>query len=170
MVDSILERRGFQLVPMQKSHVMEFYHDIASYSAAEYKDVDLFYALDQMQEDQECMVLKNPDGISVQLIGLKATGNQQACMWSLFTKQMDKDWRSAIRVSPDIVRYAHQTYYEINLNIPIENEGSISWAVWLGFIPAGYIEDEDGTTLMHFVRCNPDRKNVYALASRPVMH
>jgi len=170
MVDPILQRRGFQLVPMQKSHVMKFYHDIAPYSAAEYEDVDLFYALDQMQEEQDCMVLENPDGISVQLIGLQATGNQQVCMWSLFTKQMDADWRSVIRISPDILRHVHQTYYEINLNISVDNEGSLNWAAWLGFSAAGYIDDEDGTTLVHFVRCNPDRKNVYALASRPVMH
>ena len=57
MADPILQRRGFQLVPMLKSHVMKFYHDIAPYSAAEYEDVDLFYALDEMQEEQELFSL-----------------------------------------------------------------------------------------------------------------
>jgi len=169
MANVIIKRGNFELVPMTKAHVMQVFTDIAPYSAAEYEEPDLFYALDSMQEDADCMILEK-NNVAVQLIGLQAIGNQQVYMWSSFTNQMAKHWMGVVRFSPLIIKYIHQTYYEINLNVSPDNEGTINWLSWMGFIPSGYVEDDKGEALVHFVRCNPDRKNVYALSSRPVMH
>ena len=171
MVKPLFTHRGYDLVPMQEHHVIPFFNDIAPYSLEEYGDhedsmLDILYS---MQKDAECFIVEK-DGVPIWLVGLQPIGNQEVFMFSSFTNQMKKNWLGVVKFSPRVFSFIHETYYEINLHIESQYEGAINWMLWIGFTVTSSSDDELGNTSFHFVRCNPNRKNVYALPSRPVMH
>jgi len=171
MVKPLFSHGGFDLVPMQKRHIVPFLNDMAAYNIAEYQDEsdNLLSILIDMQKHEDCFVVEK-NGSPIQIVGVQAIGNQQSQMWSMFTNEMERSWIGVVKFSPRIISYIHQTYYEIHLSVNAEDLGVIKWMIWLGFSISSTVDDESGDTYVQFVRCNPDRKNVYALSSRPVMH
>jgi hypothetical protein len=57
----------------------------------------------------------------------------------------------------------------MSMTILADYEFMIDWAAWLGFEAVG-MSQNGFNKYVEFVRCNPNKSNVYNLTSRPVTH
>ena len=83
---------------------------------------------------------------------------------------MKDNWFSFVKASPKLINFLHTHYHEIVVNTWEGNHKMLQWLGWLGFDLTEMYANENGFNMAHFVRCNQHRKNVYAFASRPVIH
>jgi hypothetical protein len=68
-----------------------------------------------------------------------------------------------------LVNFFDQTQDGMTMTILAEYDSMVQWATWLGFEPVG-ITESGKNKYVEFVRCNPNKKNVYDSPLRPIMH
>lgn len=172
MIKVLFQSRGIVVAPFLRSHILDM-HEAMCYENrrefAEVYDEDPFNALHSVAGVPDVFaVLKDEKLLAV--MGLQGIDAQNGILWSLFTDYFKENITQFYRASPDLIDFFHTHYYNLHVNTWVENEGIMQWLAWLGFGLEQIEDGEDGISLAHFVRCNPNRKNVYALSSRPVKH
>ena len=73
------------------------------------------------------------------------------------------------RGSRMLVNFFDKTQPNMTMTILADYEGILQWAAWLGFEPVGTSVVGENK-YVEFVRCNPNKKNVYDSSLRPIMH
>jgi|ETNvirenome_2_60_1030617.scaffolds.fasta_scaffold00387_8 hypothetical protein len=173
IMDNILfKSRGITIAPFSRKHLLPVFDDICEENKTEFSDLyeqDIFEAL-LSAVDQPDIFVVNYKNKPMALMGLQGIDSQNGMLWSLFTNHFKENKTKFYRVSPDLIDFYHTHYYQLHVNTWVRNKGIIQWLAWLGFNIEQIEDTEENKTFVHFVRCNPNRKNVYALSSRPVMH
>ena len=166
----LIESHGLALHKLRRKHIIPFYENL---STANIKELELAYGLDR--EKQLTMLLRSVDDQMVFAVTkgekvLAITGlTEEGMMWSMFSKDMRKNWVSFARASPELIRYYHHFFDEIECRVWIRNGMIHQWLAHLGFEAVG-MSGVDGVDFVHFVRCKEIQDNVHSLVSRPVMH
>ena len=166
----LIESHGLALHKLRRKHIIPFYENL---STANIKELELAYGLDR--EKQLTMLLRSVDDQMVFAVTkgekvLAITGlTEEGMMWSMFSKDMRKNWVSFARASPELIRYYHHFFDEIECRVWIRNGMIHQWLAHLGFEAIG-MSGVDGVDFVHFVRCKEIQDNVHSLVSRPVMH
>lgn len=173
MVDKILfESRGITVAPFLQSNVLSVFHDICDENKLEFKtvyDQDIYEALLTVMNVPDVFIVSDKEK-PMAVMGLQGIDSQNGLLWSIFTNHFKKNKTRFYRISPKLIQFFHSHYYNLHVNTWIQNEGIMQWLAWLGFGLEALEETGDNYGFAHFVRCNPDSKNVYALPSRPVKH
>lgn len=170
MAKVILKQGLLELVPAQMKHVIPLYQNLSKENLFELQIADLdpiAFFINSVRKDYVYVVEKK--GKPLAITGIEHDDNQSAVMWAMFTNDIKENWVGFLRSSPKLIEFFHLYYYKLNMNILAENEQIIEWAMWLKFVPE-YSFIENNIEYIHFVRCNQDKKNVYTLSSRPVIH
>lgn len=172
MVKVLFESRGIKVAPFLHKDVLPVFDDICDENRLELDNVydeDVFEALMTVKGVPDVFVVSYNDK-PMAVMGLQGFDAQNGMLWSLFTNHFKKNRTRFYRFSPELIDFFHAHYYQLHVNTWIRNEGIMQWLAWLGFGLEQIEETQDGHPIAHFVRCNPNRKNVYALSSRPVKH
>lgn len=167
MDDPLLRSHGLELVKLQPRHIMSFYQNMSDENLREFGEVyelDPLEALKSTLHDQMVFaVTRNKEVLAI-------TGVNDGLMWSLFSKNMRRNWVRFARASVSLINFYHHFYDEIECHVWTENEMIHQWLAHLGFEPVGISELLNSQKLVHFVRCKTTQDNVHSLLSRPVMH
>jgi hypothetical protein len=123
--------------------------------------------IDRLDDDICLTILDGRRPVS--MLGLIETSPRTASLWLLSSDLFYTKWFSVFRVSKKLIDMFHKKYYRIEVDALVENSKTIEWLLWLGFVPEGESELE-GNDIVHFVRCNQSKNNIYNFPSRPVMH
>lgn len=160
------------MVPIKKRHVIPMYETMSLenlFEAEAIYKIDLMKTLIQYSETPDVFVVENnKDPLAI--VGVTGVTAQKAVMWTVFSENMKDNWFSFVKASPKLINYLHTHYHEISVHTWQGNAKMMQWLGWLGFDMLGVNTSENGFGMAHFVRCNRDRKNVYAFPSRPVIH
>lgn len=149
--------RGRHVFPlfenMSKENIREF--------AVVYK-MNILEALISALDDDLCHVVE-VKGTPVAICGVR-----EGVLWTMFSKDIRKHWRSFVKASPRLVKFYHSFYDKLYCNVWEENVFILNWLVHLGFEP--YSIEEREHPIVNFVRCNRIEYGVGSKESRPVMH
>lgn len=166
----LIESHGLALHKLRRKHIIPFYENL---STDNIKELEQAYGLDR--ENQLPMLLHLADEQMVFVVTkgekiLAMTGlTEEGMMWAMFSKDMHKNWVRFARASPELIRYYHHFFDEIECRVWIRNGMIHQWLAHLGFEAIG-MSGVDGVDFVHFVRCKENQDNVHSLMSRPVMH
>ena len=138
---------------MSKENIREF--------AVVYK-MNILEALILALDDDLCHAVE-VKGVPVALCGV-----HEGVLWTMFSKDIRKHWRSFVKASPRLVEFYHSFYDKLYCNVWEENVFILNWLVHLGFEP--YSIEEREHSIVNFVRCNRIEYGVGSKESRPVMH
>lgn len=166
----IMKQGRLRLVPAEKKHIIPLSETLSEENIFELSLFDrtpIDFLVEFVGKDDVYVVEK--DYVPLAITGVEADGPQTGLMWALFAEDMQNNWYSFLKASPNLVEFMHGNYYKLNMNILESNERIIKWALWLGFKADAVIKGKN-VDYVHFVRCNLFKKNVYNLASRPVIH
>ena len=172
MDKAIISHRSLRMVLMKKRHVIPMYETMSSenlFEAEAIYQIDLMKTLIQYSETPDVFVVEN-DKNPLAIVGITGINSQKAVMWTVFSEKMKYNWFSFVKASPKLIDYLHTHYHEISVHTWEGNAKMLQWLGWLGFDMVDVNINENGFNMCHFVRCNQNRKNVYAFPSRPVIH
>ena len=161
-----------KMVPIQKRQVLPMYSTMSVenlFEAEAIYQIDLMKTLIECSQKPDVFVIEN-NKEPLAIVGVTGVTTQRAVMWTVFSENMKDNWFSFVKASPKLINYLHTHYHEIIVHTWEGNDKMIQWLGWLGFDMLGLNANENGFNMAHFVRCNKDRKNVYAFPSRPVIH
>lgn len=83
-------------------------------------------------------------------------GFNSAIIWLLGSKSIEKEYRSFLRITKQIVNHL-QTRFDLLENlVPADHTRTIRWLDWLGFLFAQETTIVNGFACIRFVRCNPE--------------
>lgn len=168
----LIKHGGLKMVPIQKRHIIPMYSTMSVenlFEAEAVYKIDLMKALIQYSETPDVFVVEN-DKEPLAIVGVTGITHQKGIMWSVFSENMKSNWFSFVKASPKLIDFLHTHYHEIVVDTWEGNHKMLQWLGWLGFELTEMYANENGFNMAHFVRCNQHRKNVYAFASRPVIH
>lgn len=172
-MDKVLISHGsLEMVPMQKRHIIPLYGTLSNENLFEVRNI---YKLDLMETLMSCLDMEDTFVIEkksypLAILGVNKITHEKGIMWTMFSNKMKDNWFSFVKASPKLIRYLHTMYDEITVETWEGNNKMVEWLGWLGFDVIDVTSNEHGFNLIHFVRCNQDKKNVYAFPSRPVIH
>ena len=165
--------------PLLKSHGLELYH-------AKLGDTELLGAKLSKENLREIRELykSEPDVLLTDLLSremshvVKAQGeviaicgvDQNGVLWTMFSREIRKHWRSFVKASPALIQFYHNFYPTLYCNVWSENVFVHNWLIHLGFLPDVLLTDSNDNTTIHFVRCIQGTISVVSESSRPVMH
>jgi hypothetical protein len=168
----LIKHGGLRMVPIQKRHIIPMYSTMSVenlFEAEAVYKIDLMKALIQYSKTPDVFVVEN-DKEPLAIVGVTGITHQKGIMWSVFSENMKSNWFSFVKASPKLIDFLHTHYHEIVVDTWEGNHKMLQWLGWLGFELTEMYANENGFNMAHFVRCNQHRKNVYAFASRPVIH
>ena len=90
-------------------------------------------------------------------------------MFAMFSKTLTDNYRVLVRGSLMLVNFFDKTQDGMEMTILEKHKPMCEWAKWLGFEVVGKTEF-NGNTYVDFVRCNPNKKDVYDGTLQPVIH
>ena len=90
-------------------------------------------------------------------------------MFAMFSNTIKENFHVLARGSKMLVNFFDQTQAGMSMTILAQHGDMLQWASWLGFDVVGKTTF-NGMEYVDFVRCNPNRKDVYDGSSQPVMH
>lgn len=164
--------RGIKLVPFRQKHVMQIIDSVTQENKYEFDHIyeqNMVNGLMSVMNEPDVFLVEY-DGKPLAVMGLDGIDSQRGYLWTIFTDHFKENRTRFYRVSPQLIDFFHSHYYRLYVDTWIGNEGIVQWLGWLGFELGDVYETENDHKVVHFVRCNPERKNVYALSSRPVKH
>lgn len=172
MDKTFFHSRGISVAPFLTKDVLPVYKTLCYETHKEFAEVYREEPLGALMSVAGVpdVFLVTKDNKPLAVMGLQGINAQSGILWSLFTDDFKKNRTSFYRASPDLIEFFHTHYYSLHVDTWVENEGIMQWLAWLGFELEHLEEADDDIAIAHFVRCNPNRKNVYALSSRPVKH
>lgn len=166
-----IEERGLKLVAFEERHILPFAMNLSEENLREF---EVLYNTPPVQALESCIgnmltFAVEADGKPLAVTGL-IVHDTHAVMWCLFSKDMKKKWISFARASSKLVKFYSELRPVIMADVWTENEMIHQWLVYLGFMPEGVIEMQNGQMVIRFVRCNTDIKSAQTATSRPVLH
>jgi len=172
MARTLFYSRGISVAPFLSKNVLPVYKVLCYETHKEFSEVYRENPLEALMSVAGVpdVFLVSKDNKPLAVMGLQGINAQHGILWSLFTDHFKENRTSFYRASPDLIEFFHTHYYSLHVDTWVENEGIMQWLAWLGFDLEQIEEGDDNIAMAHFVRCNPNRKNVYALSSRPVKH
>lgn len=169
----IMSRGGAYLTPMKEHHIAELMDVLSKENKRElvllgYQDIGT--ALQDMYDSSEVYIVRNKDNDLVFAGGLWHDANEEwPQMFAMFSYKVRENFNLLARGSKMLVNFFDQTQHGMSMTILSEYEFMLDWAAWLGFEAVG-ISANGPSKYVEFVRCNPNKTNVYNSASRPVTH
>ena len=131
---------------------------------------DIEQAIIEMYETSECYLVRAEGESFIAVGGLFYYDDQQyPQMFCMFSDKIKENFTLLARGSRMLVNFFDQTQEGMTMTILAEYESMLQWAAWLGFEPVG-ISQSTKNKYVEFVRCNPNKKNVYDSPLRPIMH
>lgn len=170
MADWLMKQGLLTLVPAHMKHVIPLSETLSEENKFELslfnrEPLDFFIEFVRKKNVYVVEKANKPLGI----VGVEPDGYQTGLMWAMFAEDMQKNWFSFLKASPNLIEFLHGNYYKLNMNVFDGHEDIKKWAIWLGFEVDTVIKGNN-IDYIHFVRCNLSKNNVYNLASRPVIH
>lgn len=167
----IISRGGAYLTPMYEHHIPELLEVLSKENKRElillgYDDIQS--AINQMIEQAEVYIARNKDGDLV-FVGGVFHGGDLPQMFAMFSHKIKENYKMLIRGSKLFVDFLDRTQTIMCMTILADYEFMLDWASWLGF-EAIDVSHNGPHKYVEFVRCNPNKSNVYNLTSRPVTH
>lgn len=169
----IMSRGGAYLTPMKEHHIAELMDVLSKENKRElvllgYQDIGT--ALQDMYDSSEVYIVRNKDNDLVFAGGLWHDANEEwPQMFAMFSYKVRENFNLLARGSKMLVNFFDQTQHGMSMTILSEYEFMLDWAAWLGFEAVG-ISANGPSKYVEFVRCNPNKTNVYNSSSRPVTH
>lgn len=167
MAKSLLKHGDFELHKLKRKHIGPFVQNISPENLREFHvlyEADPYEGLlSAVEDDLSHAVMFGNDVAAV-------CGVYEGVMWSMFSNDISKHFRTFVRASPKLVNFYHSFYDELQCQVWDENVFIHNWLVHLGFEPQFISTDDRGYTTVNFVRCNYWYDNVHSKTSRPVMH
>ena len=169
----IMSRGGAYLTPMKEHHIAELMDVLSKENRRElvllgYEDIG--NALQDMYNSSEVYIVRNKDNDLVFAGGLWHDANEEwPQMFAMFSYKVRENFKLLARGSKMLVNFFDQTQHGMSMTILSEYEFMLDWAAWLGFEAVG-ISANGPSKYVEFVRCNPNKTNVYNSSSRPVTH
>lgn len=167
----IISRGGSYLTLMTESHIDELVNTLAIENVKELAmsgRTDIKKALEEMHSTCEMYVVRGKKGDLLCVGGLSYSDDWPQ-LFAMFSTTMKNNFHLMARGSKMLVNFLDKTQEGMTMTILSEHTPMINWATWLGFEPIGISEDKNNK-YVEFVRCNPNKNNVYNSASRPVTH
>ena len=130
--------------------------------------VNVKKALEEMHSTCEMYVVRSKQR-ELLCVGGLSYNDDWPQLFAMFSRTMKNNFHLMVRGSKMLVNFLDKTQEGMTMTILSDYEPMINWAAWLGFEPTGTIESKNGK-YVEFVRCNPNKNNVYNSASRPVTH
>lgn len=131
---------------------------------------DVEQAIIEMYETSECYLVRREGESFIAVGGLFFTEDQDfPQMFCMFSNKIKENFTMLARGSRMLVNFFDKTQPNMTMTILADYEGILQWAAWLGFEPVGTSVLGENK-YVEFVRCNPNKKNVYDSSLRPIMH
>jgi hypothetical protein len=169
----IMTRGEAYLTPMKEHHIAELAEVLSEENRRELKLLgyaDIIFALRDMYDSSEVYIVRNKDKDLVFAGGLWHEANEEwPQMFAMFSYKVRENFKLLARGSKMLVSFFDQTQHGMSMTILADYEFMIDWAAWLGFEAVG-VSENGFSKYVEFVRCNPNKSNVYNLTSRPVTH
>jgi len=169
----VIKRGEAYLTPMKKHHIAELNSVLSKENKRELfllGHYDIQTALHEMHNSSEAYIVRNKDKDLVFAGGLWYDPNEDwPQMFAMFSNKVSENFKLLARGSKMLVNFFDQTQNGMSMTILSDHEFMLNWAAWLGFEPVG-ISVKDDTEYVEFVRCNPNKSNVYNSTSRPITH
>lgn len=169
----IMSRGEAYLTPMRQHHIAELMQVLSPENRRElillgYDDVHT--AIQEMYDSSEVYIVRNKDKDLVFVGGLWHEANEHwPQMFAMFSYKVRENFKLLARGSKMLVSFFDQTQGGMSMTILSDYEFMLDWASWLGFEAVG-VSMNGENKYVEFVRCNPNKSNVYNLTSRPVTH
>jgi hypothetical protein len=178
----ILKRGDYYLTPFTLYHIDEVAENLSPESKREIilmGHTDIKQALYEMHECSNSYLARRNDDTFLMVGGLwyeqGYTGKGRyweespAQMFAMFSEGVKQNFHAIARGSKMLVNFFDQSEPSMTMTILSDYEPMLNWASWLGFEPLG-VSMMNENKYVEFVRCNPNQKNVYDKALRPVKH
>ena len=165
----IIERGKAYLTPMLDYHINEFASIMHPSNKAEIKDFgyhSVHQLLTNVFNETESYVCRNKDG-NLCFIGGLSHAEESPQMFTIFANNLEHNVVLTAKMSKSLLHMYEKVHPTITMSILSKNEHMLNWACWLGFEPVELSVDEK---FVEFVRCNPNKKDVYDGALQPVIH
>jgi hypothetical protein len=165
MANAIIKAGKIELHRFKGKHVFPLFHNMSDQNLNEFKELyrrDILEELLDSLSDDLCHVIEI-EGVPIAICGVR-----DQVLWTMFTKDIRKHWRSFVKESPRLIQFYHVFYDELYCNVWDQNVFIHNWLVHLGFEPIGLTEGRH--TVVNFVRCNSLANDIDSEESRPVMH
>ena len=165
MAEPIIKAGKIELYKFKGKHVFPLYQNMSEQNL---KELDVLYERDALEvllealDDDLCHVVE-VDGKPVAICGVR-----EQVLWTMFTKDIRKHWRSFVKESPRLIRFYHMFYDELYCSVWDQNIFIHNWLMHLGFAPLNSKTKKH--TVVNFVRCNYWDDDVDSKESRPVTH
>jgi hypothetical protein len=167
----IISRGGSYLTPMTEDHIDELVRVLAFENVRELAmsgQTNIREALEEMYSTCEMYVVRSKEGDLLCMGGLSYNDDWPQ-LFAMFSRRMKENFHLMARGSKMLINFLDKTQEGMTMTILSEYAPMINWAAWLGFEPIGISEDKN-IKYVEFVRCNPNKNNVYNSASRPATH
>jgi hypothetical protein len=155
------------------AHVDEVVEHLSKENIRELKilgHLDVRQAIVEMYECSECYIVRKEGETFLAVAGLWFGEDQEfPQMFAMFSDKIKDCFVATARGSRMLVDFFDKSQPMMTMTILADYQFILDWAVWLGFDPVGVI-DSTPHKYVEFVRCNPNKKNVYDGTLRPVMH
>ena len=169
----IIQRGKYYLTPFTSNHIDEVVEHLCKENRRELKllgHLDIRQAIEEMYECSECYIARREGDVFLAVGGLWYAEDQDyPQMFAMFSNNIKTSFTAAVRGSKMLVDFFDKTQSCMTMTILADYELMIDWATWLKFEPVG-VSNADYHKYVEFVRCNPNKKNVYDSSLRPVMH
>ena len=178
----IIERGDYYLTPFTIYHIDEVAEHLSPESKRELflmGHTDIKQALYEMHECSSSYLARRNDDTFLMVGGLWYDGNYDGNakyweesapqMFAMFSSGVKQNFHAIARGSRMLVNFFDQSEPSMTMTILSDYEPMLNWAAWLGFESVG-VSLMNENKYVDFVRCNPNQKNVYDKALRPVKH
>lgn len=134
------------------------------------REFQILYQTDPLEsllsvlDDPMAHVIKSQDQV------LAICGVNDGQLWTVFSKDIKKHWRTFVKASPKLINFYHQFYDELWCEVWTENTFIHNWLVHLGFDIQYVVDYSNGQQALRFVRCKHWGNEFDSGPSRPVIH
>jgi len=111
------------------------------------------------------------DETPVALLGTVETETEGvARVWFLATDKLHNHNVSFLKGCKDVIEILQGKYYILENFVPVENQSTINWLKWCGFVfdETGY--SHNNYRFLKFIRCNINKSMSYNEMSQPIYH
>ena len=169
----IMQRGKYYLTPYTNKHLEEVIEVLSIENVEELSFLGYEGPKDALQDlpdIAEAYIVRKEDGPIIFVGGLLFEDDGQwPQMFAMFSETIRQNFHVLARGSKMLVNFFDKTQSGMSMTILAKHGDMLQWASWLGFEVVGETIF-NGNRYIDFVRCNPNKKNVYDGTLRPVMH
>ena len=93
-----------------------------------------------------------------------------ARVWFLATEELHKHNVSFLKGCKDVIELLQNKYHTLENFVPIENQSTIKWLKWCGFLFDESYYSHNNYKFLKFIRCNVNKSMSYNEMSQPIYH